>query len=311
MRIDSRRDWNSVQFDVDVSSRYLPWVGIHASQSNLRAAEEPRSPEATSMTRNGSSSAVSHCFSHASSRWCSACGVLGRDVREHLDLVELVHAEDAAGVLAVRAGLAAEAGREARVAQRQLVRVDDLVHVVRRERHLGGADQVEVVLVEVVDVLGGLAEEAGALHRLRADQRRRQHRGEAGGGGLRHRRVAPGPAPAGRRRRSGSRSASRRPWRRARRRSRRAAGRAPGGPWARSPRRRSRGACRCVSRVTKSSSPPTGTSGCDEVRRAASSSSCGLGVGRVALGVGGLDVGGELARLLQQLGLLVARRPWG
>jgi hypothetical protein len=33
----------------------------------------------------------------------------------------------------------------------------------------------------------------------------------------------------------------------------------------------------------------------------------GLGVGRVALGVGGLDVGGELAGLLQQLGLLVTR----
>ena len=57
IRIDSRRDWNSVQFEVEVSSRYLPWVGIHASQSNLREAEEPRSPEATSITWKGSSSA--------------------------------------------------------------------------------------------------------------------------------------------------------------------------------------------------------------------------------------------------------------
>ena len=39
----------------------------------------------------------------------------GRE-REHLDLVELVHAEDAAGVLAVGAGLAPEVRREARVA---------------------------------------------------------------------------------------------------------------------------------------------------------------------------------------------------
>ncbi len=61
-----------MQSEVEVSSRYLPWVGIHASQSYLRAAEEPRSPEATSMTRNGSSSEVSHCFSHSSSRRCSS-----------------------------------------------------------------------------------------------------------------------------------------------------------------------------------------------------------------------------------------------
>ena len=42
-----------MQFDVEVTSRYLPCVGIHASMSNLRAALEPRSPVATSMTRYG------------------------------------------------------------------------------------------------------------------------------------------------------------------------------------------------------------------------------------------------------------------
>ncbi len=115
--------------------------------------------------------------------------VLGEDVREHLDLVELVHAEDAPRVLAVGAGLAAEARGEARVAQRELVRVEDLVHVVRGEGDLGGADEIEVVLLQVVHVLRGLAEEAGALHGARADQRGGQHRDEAGLGGLRDRRV--------------------------------------------------------------------------------------------------------------------------
>ena len=43
-------------------------------------------------------------------------GVFGRRVDEHLELVELVHADDAAGVLAVRPGLAAVAGRPAGVA---------------------------------------------------------------------------------------------------------------------------------------------------------------------------------------------------
>ena len=46
----------------------------------------------------------------------------GLDEREHLHLVELVHAEDAARVLAGGARLAPEAGREARVAQGQIVR---------------------------------------------------------------------------------------------------------------------------------------------------------------------------------------------
>ena len=45
--------------------------------------------------------------------------------------------------------------------------------MVRRERHLGRADEVEVVLLEAVDVLGGLAEEPGALHRRRLHQHRR------------------------------------------------------------------------------------------------------------------------------------------
>lgn len=44
----------------------------------------------------------------------------------------------------------------------------------------------------MVHVLRGLAEEAGALHGARADQRRGQHRDEAGLGGLRDRRVDEG-----------------------------------------------------------------------------------------------------------------------
>ena len=61
-----------MQFDVEVSSRYLPWVGIHASQSNFRRALRPRSPAATSITWKASSSLVRNSFSQASNRWCSA-----------------------------------------------------------------------------------------------------------------------------------------------------------------------------------------------------------------------------------------------
>ena len=53
--------------------------------------------------------------------------------------------------------------------------------------HLGGAHEVEVLALDPVDVVGGLAEEAGALHRARLDQGRRDHLREAGVAGLVHR----------------------------------------------------------------------------------------------------------------------------
>ena len=47
IRILSLLAWKSLQFEVLVTSRYAFWVGIQASQSNLRLALEPRSPVAT------------------------------------------------------------------------------------------------------------------------------------------------------------------------------------------------------------------------------------------------------------------------
>ena len=46
----------------------------------------------------------------------------------------------------------------------------------RRQRHLGGADQVEVVLGQAVDLLLGVGQEAGPVQRLLADEHRRDHR---------------------------------------------------------------------------------------------------------------------------------------
>ena len=69
-------------------------------------------------TRYGISSPWRISSSIASSRSCSAARLARLDEREHLDLVELVHAEDAARVLARGARLAPEAGREAGVAAR-------------------------------------------------------------------------------------------------------------------------------------------------------------------------------------------------
>ena len=101
--------------------------------------------------------------------------VLRPHVRVHLDLVELVHAEHPPRVLARRAGLAPEAGRVARVAQRELVRGQDLVHVHPGQRDLGRARQVQVVPLDAVDVDLVRRQEAGSVHRLLADEHRRQH----------------------------------------------------------------------------------------------------------------------------------------
>ena len=114
-----------------------------------------------------------------SSRSCSSRERLGIDEAEHLDLVELVHAEDAARVLAGGARLAAEAGREAGVAARQRLAVEDLPCVQRGQRDLGGPGEVEVVIGQLVDLLLGVGQEAGAVERLLADEDGRDHRLEA------------------------------------------------------------------------------------------------------------------------------------
>ena len=57
-------------------------------------------------------------------------GLLGPAVDERLDLVELVYADDAAGVLAVAAGFASEVRRPSRVALRAAGQIEDLLGVV-------------------------------------------------------------------------------------------------------------------------------------------------------------------------------------
>src|SRR5216117_2816435 len=77
-------------------------------------------------------------------------GAHGKDTRgllrvHQLHLVELVHAQQAARVLAVRTGFPPEAGRVCGVGERQLGAVEDLVAMQVRERHLGRGHEEEVV----------------------------------------------------------------------------------------------------------------------------------------------------------------------
>ena len=110
-------------------------------------------------------------------------GVLGAAVGEHLRLVELVDADDAASVLAGGPGLAPVAGGPAHVALGPGGQVEDLVGVVAGQGHLGGAGEVEVVGGQVVDLVAVGAQEAGAAHDLRGHEGGGGHRGEAVGDG--------------------------------------------------------------------------------------------------------------------------------
>src|SRR4030065_554674 len=70
----------------------------------------------------------------------------------HLDLVELVLADEAADVLPVRPGFAPETGRVGDEAYRQDRTVEDLVAVDVRQRHLRGRDEVPVEAFELEQV---------------------------------------------------------------------------------------------------------------------------------------------------------------
>ena len=67
----------------------------------------------------------------------------------------------------------------------------------RGQGNLGGSHQVLVVLGQVVDVVGGLAEEPGSLHRRGLDEGRRDHRGESPLRRLGHRQVQQGELQLG------------------------------------------------------------------------------------------------------------------
>ena len=99
-------------------------------------------------------------------------GMLWVDVREHLELVELVNAQDSAGVFAVAAGFAAVAGAPAGVANRSVREVNDFVAVVAGESNLDRAGHVEVVCGYVVNLTGVRTEEPGASHDLWSNQGR-------------------------------------------------------------------------------------------------------------------------------------------
>jgi hypothetical protein len=128
----------------------VPWEGIQASQSNFRAAQVAGGDVDHPVRQL---QGLEDLLLAGQQQLVLGGRRLGEHERHHLHLVELVDPEDAPGVLAVGPDLAAEAGREADVAQRQGAGVEQLVAVVGDQRDLGGAGQVQVVVGRAEDLL--------------------------------------------------------------------------------------------------------------------------------------------------------------
>ena len=96
-----------------------------------------------------------------------------------LDLVELVHPEDAAGLLAVTAGLGAEAWGERGQFCRQFLLGQGLVAMEADQRLFRGADQAEIFVLKLVDLILEEWQVAGTEQRVLLGQARAHVEGEA------------------------------------------------------------------------------------------------------------------------------------
>ncbi len=105
-------------------------------------------------------------------------GIVRSDDRDQFDLFKLMLADHAAGVLARRAGLRAEARGPGGVAQRQRALVEDFAGNEVGQRHLGGRDQ-PIPIGGSEHILGEFRELADPKRRFIADQQRRRNLGVA------------------------------------------------------------------------------------------------------------------------------------
>ena len=133
------------------------------------------SPVHSSTVRYGNSRRLRTSSALAVSRSSSSYDCSGVRERHQLDLVELVLANQPAHVGAVRSGLAAEARRVGRVANRQRAAVENLAAVHVRQRHFGGRNQIQIPVAGDLEQVGlELREIAGSGQRRLVGQKRRR-----------------------------------------------------------------------------------------------------------------------------------------
>src|SRR5690348_6722593 len=90
--------------------------------------------------------------------------LLGPRELDQLNFLELVLADDAAHVLAIRTGFAAEAGRVSGDGEREARGVNGLVAIEVGERHFRGGNEPEIVIFDLERIAGKLWQLAGAVH---------------------------------------------------------------------------------------------------------------------------------------------------
>src|SRR5665811_1545545 len=95
--------------------------------------------------------------------------------REQLHFVELMNPEDPPRVLSIGTGLTPKTRRETGVSDRKCLRVEDLVGVVSGQRNLCSPNEIQVVLLHGIDLLGIVWEKSGSEQRFLANQHGRQH----------------------------------------------------------------------------------------------------------------------------------------
>ncbi len=83
-------------------------------------------------------------------------------------------AHQAAGILAIGPGFAAETRRISRVFDRHVVTGEHFAAVQICDRHLGGGDEKQVVLLDQIHIIFQLGELAGAKHNLSFGDERRK-----------------------------------------------------------------------------------------------------------------------------------------
>ena len=106
-------------------------------------------------------------------------GILRTGELDQLDLLELMLANQAAGILAVGPCLGTKAGGVGGILDRQVRLVDGLSGKDIGHRYLGGGDQPQVPALELEQVFLEFGQLAGAGHSFGVDHERRQHLGVA------------------------------------------------------------------------------------------------------------------------------------
>lgn len=116
---------------------------------------------------------LEHFFRVAGQRLQFGHAGLWRGDFHELDLVELMHANEAARAEACAAGFTTEAGCVSGVIDRQLLVRHDFFAMQIRHGHLGGRDEVKIVLGAVIHLIAEFRKLAGADEAIRFHQQRR------------------------------------------------------------------------------------------------------------------------------------------